>query len=152
MRLETEAATRGVLCKKFLEISQKSQENTCARVCILINSQTSYCNFIKKEILAQVLSSGFCEISKNTFLNRTPLVAASVERIVSCRGYPFSIRNLISIDFQKSNNISQINICQIYIGYIVNTFRLTLMLLSRFVRKIPLSKLRSRSSYIGNFR
>ena len=29
----TEAATRGVLCKKvFLEISQNSQENTCARV------------------------------------------------------------------------------------------------------------------------
>ena len=30
---ETEAATRGVLCKKvFLRISQISQENTCARV------------------------------------------------------------------------------------------------------------------------
>ena len=31
--LDTEAATKGVLCKKvFLEISQNSQENTCARV------------------------------------------------------------------------------------------------------------------------
>ena len=29
----TEAATRGVLCKRvFLKVSQNSQENTCARV------------------------------------------------------------------------------------------------------------------------
>ena len=34
-------------------------------------------NFIKKEALAQVFSSEFCEISKNTFFHRTPLVAAS---------------------------------------------------------------------------
>ena len=33
---------------------------------------------LKKETLAQVFSCGFCEISKNTFLYRTPLVAASV--------------------------------------------------------------------------
>ena len=36
----TEAATRGVLCKKvFLEISQNSQENTCARVSFLVKLQ-----------------------------------------------------------------------------------------------------------------
>ena len=35
------------------------------------------CNFIKKEILAQVFYCEFCEISKSTFLHRTPLVAAS---------------------------------------------------------------------------
>ena len=35
----SEAAARGVLCKKvFLEISQISQENTCARVSFLIKS------------------------------------------------------------------------------------------------------------------
>ena len=51
----TEAATRGVLCKKvILEISQSSQGNTCARVSFL-------------QTLAQVLSCKFCEISKNTF-------------------------------------------------------------------------------------
>ena len=32
------------------------------------------CNFIKKETLAQVFSSEFCEISKNIFFYRTPLV------------------------------------------------------------------------------
>ena len=62
-----EAATRGVLWKKMLlEISQNSQENTCARA-----------SFIKKETLAQVFSSEFCEISKNTFFYRTPPLAAS---------------------------------------------------------------------------
>ena len=35
------------------------------------------CNFIKKETLAQVFSCEFCEISKNIFSYRTPLVAAS---------------------------------------------------------------------------
>ena len=35
------------------------------------------CNFIKKETLAQVFSCKFCEISKNTFSNRTPPVATS---------------------------------------------------------------------------
>ena len=49
----TETATRGVLKEKVA------------------------CNFIKKEILAQVFSCEFCEISTNTFLQRTPLVATS---------------------------------------------------------------------------
>ena len=48
----------------FLEISQDSQENTCARDSDLIN-------FIKKESLAQVFSSEFCEIFRNTFLQNT---------------------------------------------------------------------------------
>ena len=34
------------------------------------------CNFIKKETLAQVFSSEFCEISKNTFFYRTPPMVA----------------------------------------------------------------------------
>ena len=38
---------------------------------------TQACNFIKKESLAQVFSREFCEISKDTFSYRTPLVAAS---------------------------------------------------------------------------
>ena len=50
----------------FLEISQNSLENTCARVSFLIKLQ-DLGNLIKKETLAQVLSCKFCEISKNTF-------------------------------------------------------------------------------------
>ena len=50
--------------KLFLEISQNSQENTCARVSFLIQLQASAWNFIKKEVLAQVFSCEFCEIFK----------------------------------------------------------------------------------------
>ena len=65
--LVLEPATRGALQKKvFLEISQNSQENTCAR------------KFIKKETLAQVLSCDFCEISQNTFSRENLRVSASV--------------------------------------------------------------------------
>ena len=59
----------------FLEISQNSQDDTCAGV-------SSACNFIKKETLALVFSCKFWEISKNYFFLRTPLVAASESRSV----------------------------------------------------------------------
>ena len=61
----SETATEGLLYEKmFLEISQNSQENTCA---FLMKLQASACNFIKKEALSQVFSCEFCEISKNIF-------------------------------------------------------------------------------------
>ena len=47
--------------KVFSEISQNSQEDTFAGVAFLIK-------FFKKETLAQVFYSEFCEISKSTFL------------------------------------------------------------------------------------
>ena len=43
----------------------------------LANHRPEDCNFIKKETLAQVFSFEFCEIYKNTFYFRTPLLAAS---------------------------------------------------------------------------
>ena len=77
----TEAVVQRCSVKKmFLEVSQNSQENTCARVSFLIKLQTEACNFIKKETLTQVFSYEFCEISKNIFFRRTPLVAAYVIR------------------------------------------------------------------------
>ena len=54
----------------FLEISQNSQENTCASVC----------NFIKKEILVQVFSCEFYEICKNTFFTEHLWATASEVR------------------------------------------------------------------------
>ena len=38
------------------------------------------CNFIKKETLAPVFSCEFCEVSRNTFSNRTPPVAVFLEK------------------------------------------------------------------------
>ena len=62
------------LKKVFLEVSQNSQENTCARSATLLKRDPEACNFIKKETLAQLFSCEFCEISKNTYTEhiRTP--------------------------------------------------------------------------------
>ena len=49
----------------FLEISQNSQENTCARVSFLITLQAWGSG--TGETLAHVFSREFCEISKSTF-------------------------------------------------------------------------------------
>ena len=46
-----------------------SVKPTCAWASFLIK-------FIKKETMAQVFSCEFCEISKNNFFYKTPLVAA----------------------------------------------------------------------------
>ena len=64
--------------KIFFEISQNSQEMTCAKVSFLIKFY-----FIKKESLAQVFSYELYEISKNTFLYRTSPVAASEILVLS---------------------------------------------------------------------
>ena len=64
---------------KKKEIQQNSQENTCVTVYYLIKLQVLGCNFIKKEALAQLFSCEFCEISKNIFSFRTPLVAALLD-------------------------------------------------------------------------
>ena len=61
----------------FLEISQNSQENICARDSFLIKLQA---NFVKKESLAQIFFCGFCEISKNTFFTEHLRATASLWR------------------------------------------------------------------------
>ena len=72
------AATRGVLHKKvFLEISQDSQENTYVRVSFLIKLHASGLQLYHKGDSCQVFYCDICEISKNTFSYKTPLVAAS---------------------------------------------------------------------------
>ena len=53
----TEATTRGVL-KNFFKVHRKTPVP-------------------EKETLVEVFSCEFCEISKNTFFHRTPLVSAS---------------------------------------------------------------------------
>ena len=58
------------------------------------------CNFIKKETLVQVFSCEFCEISKNTFLTKTPPVAASV----ACSSFLFKdIINLYNCLLENAN-------------------------------------------------
>ena len=72
MTVVLEAVIRRCSVKKvFLKISQNSQENTCATVPFFFQT----CIFIKKETLTHVFCCKFCDIFKNTFFYRTPLVA-----------------------------------------------------------------------------
>ena len=59
--------------KVFLEISQNSQENTCARVSFLIKFQLYWKRDSSTGVFLPILLS-----FKNTFFYRTPLVVASV--------------------------------------------------------------------------
>ena len=57
------------------------------------------CNFIKKEALAQVFSSEFFEISKNTFSYRSFPVAASVNKIFQKSNYAFFVQISLKMKF-----------------------------------------------------
>ena len=74
---KSEAVVQSCFVKKvFLEVSQNSQKNTCARV-------SFFCNFTKKETLAQVFSCELCEISENTFSYRTPWwLLLKIEKVI----------------------------------------------------------------------
>ena len=60
----------------FLEISQNSLENTCARASFLIKLQARPATLLEKR-LAHVFSCEFCEISKNTFFTEHRWTTAS---------------------------------------------------------------------------
>ena len=60
--------------KVFLEISQNSQENACARVSFLIKLQVWVCNFIKKRFWYRCFPVNFAK-----FL-RTPILTEHLRR------------------------------------------------------------------------
>ena len=61
----------------FLEISQNSQENPCARVSFLIKLQALSLQPYYKEALKQVFSCEFCKNSKITFFTEHLRATAS---------------------------------------------------------------------------
>ena len=99
-------AQRCYVKKLFLEISQNSQENTCARVSFLIKSKVFLCEF--------------CKISKNKFFYRI-LPAAAFEGVINikCRDIHGIIALLIVIRFwlhikekQILNVIVMVQLCK----------------------------------------
>ena len=99
-----EAVTRRFFVKKvFLEISQNSQENTCARVSFLINLQAAACNFVVKETLTLFLSCEFCKISKNNFLQNISgfwILGRILKMSFSCN-YHNTCYNFLKLMFPK---------------------------------------------------
>ena len=112
----------------FLEISQNSRENTSARVSFSIKFLASggACYFIKKETLAQIFSSEFCEISENTFFTEHIRTTASTLSLIkkllalTKRYYPFTTdswqKNLMEgVNLLQSTHITYFRSC-IYCG------------------------------------
>ena len=103
-----EAATRDV-CKKgvlknFAKFTGKHQ------------CQILFLNFIKKKTLTQLFSCEFCEIYKNTFCYRIPLVAASGVLINFATLEPFSNKvaglfNRIPIMAPSDFSLQQVLFC-----------------------------------------
>ena len=63
--------------KVFFTLQKQSSEVFC-KIGISKKGISESCNLIKKETLPQVFSCEFCEIFKNTFYHRKPLIVASV--------------------------------------------------------------------------
>ena len=97
----------GVLQKMCFQIfRENSQENTSTRVSFLIKLQASGLHFIRKKILAQVLSCEFFESSDNIYFYRTPLVAASaflmnIWKILSDKRFIKKDKNTLTITIQS---------------------------------------------------
>ena len=75
-----------------------------------------FCNFIKKEALAQVFPCGFCKISKNTFSHRTSAVAVSFNYVsgwLQQKPWNFFIRKIflliVKILFVRNINRKSLN-------------------------------------------
>ena len=64
----------------FLEISQNSQEKTCATISFLIKLQ-AWGLQLYKETVANVFSCEFCEISRNAFFTEHVWTTASISNI-----------------------------------------------------------------------
>ena len=114
--------------KAFLEISQNSQKNTCARVSFLIKLQT-----LAKETLAQVFSCEFCGIFKNTSSYRTPLVAAlsaAVRLISRCVTTPWMCQG------RFLENLKKIFQAKTFVSHCFISINMTLHYVSKHAKKI----------------
>ena len=63
--------------KAFLEISQNSQENTCARASFLIKLQVAPATLLKKKLWDRCFPVNYAKFLRTSFFYRTPPVAAS---------------------------------------------------------------------------
>ena len=70
-------------CRRHQLASPNALKTFTRRFCFSKQSSGEACKFVKKETLAQVFSCEFCEISKNTFFYRRPLVASPEIRNVT---------------------------------------------------------------------
>ena len=87
MPLNTKSSPPDVFCEKVVlrNFAKFTRKHLCQG--LFFDKVSGACNFIKKEALAQVFSCEFCEISRNTFFYRTPLVVAPETRPLRAEWY-----------------------------------------------------------------
>ena len=114
---DTEAATGGVLQKKvFLEISENSQVNTCARVSFLIKFRRhASVSLLKKRLWNRCFPVNFAKFSRTPFLQKTSerlllMVPYQMYDMVQCN----TKKNFIEISLtvfisQKTVLVSKLN-------------------------------------------
>ena len=111
--------------KLFREISQNSQENTCARVSLLIKLQAKVSNFFKKETLAKVFPVNFVKFRRTSFLaehlwwlllvlqNRCSYKSPYIHQKISVLKFFFNtVRGLKAHNFNKKQTPTQVFSCE----------------------------------------
>ena len=72
-QLETEVATRGILCSMvFLKISQNSRENTCARISFFNKVAGWSSTLLKKRLWHSCFPVNFAKFLRTPFLQKMP--------------------------------------------------------------------------------
>ena len=87
MPSNTKSSRPDVFCEKVFLRNFAKFTGKHLRQGLFFNNVAGVCNFIKIETLAQVFSCEYCEISKNIFFYRTPLVVAPETRPLRAEWY-----------------------------------------------------------------
>ena len=87
----------------FLEISQNSQENNCARVSFLAKLQAWPATLLKKRLWHRCFLANFVKFLRTTFLQNTS------RRLLLLLVQDFRGKNLLSTDHHFNSYVSKIN-------------------------------------------
>ena len=128
-------AQRCSVKKLFLGISQNSQENTCARVALLLKSETKVGNFISKETLAQAFPVNFAKFGRtpsltehlwwlllvlqNRFSGKFPDIH---QKICMLKSLFNTVRGLKAHNFNKKETPTQVFSCEYHTIFKNNCF------------------------------
>ena len=107
-----------VFCKKGVLRNFAKFTGKQLRQSLFLIKLPQACNFIKKDILAQVFSFEFCEVSKNNFSYRMPLVAASehlLHRSSFVASYIFLFLYLLSCLIWELSSFQLFELLQLYL-------------------------------------
>ena len=114
MQINQKYSNFSIFLGDFLTISADNNQQRLLDVTGFRSIKEEACNFIKKETLAQVVSSEFCEISKSIFLQSTSGGCFCNHINSFCYGYSRRVlRNRCCENMQKSYRITSMQKCHL---------------------------------------